>query len=389
MEAELVNDAGGDVTARKRWRGREAPLLILSWSIVGLVFATEEYIAAHAFGGTVSWRETVVYALPAWYLWALITPLMLVLARRFPIRRGNATYALLLHLTASALLSLLHTAATIAVLQWLEPALLNGATYQQALRHRLQFASQLDVVTYWVVIGIAHAVAFYRAQTERELQSARLSASLAEARLQVLRMELNPHFLFNTLNAISGFVYSDPRAADKMIARLGELLRLSLATRNEVTLAEELRLLECYVEIERVRFGDRLAVTTDISSDAMRAIVPSLILQPLVENSVRHGLQPSGTGGTVVVHATTDGEMVTITVDDDGAGWSPSHGAAGSEGTGSEDTGAEDTGSGVGLANTRARLFAMYEDRATLEISAREPRGTSVRIGFPLVTAHV
>jgi two-component system LytT family sensor kinase len=121
----------------------------------------------------------------------------------------------------------------------------------------------------------------------------------------------------------------------------------------------------------------------------MRAIVPSLILQPLVENSVRHGLQPRGTGGTVVVHATTDGEMVTITVDDDGAGWSPSHGAAGSEGTDSEDIGAEDTGSGVGLANTRARRFAMYDNRATLDIAALQPNGTSVRIGFPLVTAHV
>jgi two-component sensor histidine kinase len=342
------------------------------WSVVGLVFATEEYIAAHAFGGSVTWRRTVVYALPAWYLWAAITPLILHLARRYPIRRGGAAYALVMHLTASALLSLAHTAATIAVLKWLEPALLNGASYQQALRHRIQFASQLDIVTYWVVIGIAHAVAFYRRQTERELHSARLSASLAEARLQVLRMELNPHFLFNTLNAISGFVYTDPRAADRMIARLGELLRLSLATRNQVTLAEELRLLQCYIDIERVRFGDRLRVTTDADDESLSAIVPSLILQPLVENAILHGLQPAGEQGCVNISARVDGDTLDIAVEDDGAGMHAAPDTAKAR--------------GLGLSNTRARLQATYDTYATLDIQPRSPSGTSVRMRFPFMT---
>ena len=370
----MIDEQHTSTVTTAPWRRLYLPALVVLWSVVGLVFATEEYIAAHAFGAPVSWRRTVIYALPAWYLWAAVTPLILAFARRYPIRRGNATYALVFHLTASALLSLAHTAATIGVMRWLDPALLNGATYQQALRHRIQFASQLDIVTYWVVIGIAHAVAFYRNQTERELQSVRLSASLAEARLQVLRMELNPHFLFNTLNAISGFVYTDPRAADRMIARLGELLRLSLATRNEVTLAEELRLLQCYVDIERVRFGDRLTVTTDMDDAALGARVPSLILQPIVENAILHGIQPTGERGTVQVRARVNGNALEISVDDDGAGV----GSGGSHGAG-----------GLGLANTRARLHASYNGNASLDIVPRTPAGTSVRMSFPYtVAAH-
>jgi signal transduction histidine kinase len=377
--SEITGGVAGAPEVRGRWWS-EWPSLLVLWTIVGLVFGTEEYIAAHAFGAHITWSQAVNYALPAWYLWAVMTPLMLLLARRYPIRRGGATYALVMHLTASALLSLVHTAMTIAVLQWLEPSLLHGLSYQEALRERLRFASQLDMVTYWVVIGVAHAVAFYKRQTERELQSMRLSASLAEARLQVLRMELNPHFLFNTLNAISGFVYSDPRAADRMIARLGELLRLSLATPNAVTLAQELRLLECYVDIERVRFGDRLTISSDTDDLSLTAVVPSLILQPIVENAVRHGLQPNGAGGRIEVHARTINDMVEIVVKDDGVGF---------DGNASRERAAAAVsaeGTGLGLANTRQRLHAMYSERASLDISADGGHGTVVTLHLPLVT---
>lgn len=348
-------------------------IVVALWAAVAVVFATEAYTAVATLAQPVPWSRVLAYGLPGWALWALFTPAILFLRRRVPIRRDGTTYALLFHLTASALFALAHAALLVSIHNSID-ATLHGRDYVAALQFRLQFASHLDLLTYWLVLGAAQVAAFYREQTDRDLRSARLATGLAEARLELLRMELNPHFLFNTLNAISGLVYTNPRAADRMLARLGELLRHSLALRNQhrVPLEQELKLLQCYMDIEHIRFGDQLRFDVSVPQEARNELVPSLVLQPLVENAVKHGLQAAMPDGLVRIEAAIGESVLQIMVVDNGSGWNG------------------EAANGVGLANTRARLAELYGDSAHLEILRAEPTGTMIRLTIPraLVPSH-
>lgn len=218
---------------------------------------------------------------------------------------------------------------------------------------------------YLVFASAAHAALYYRRAKERE-------ASLANARLEALRMQLQPHFLFNTLNTISGLVHTEPDRADAVITALGELLRLTLETsgERELPLREEMRLVESYVAIMQARFEERVKCVVEIAPEARDAFVPAFILQPLVENAVRHGLEPLPAGGTVTVRARREGDRLRIEVADDGAGLRADAPAR----------------EGVGLGNTRARLRALHGDRASMELRAAE-RGCVVALDLPFRTA--
>lgn len=215
---------------------------------------------------------------------------------------------------------------------------------------------------YLVLASAAHAAFFYRRAKERE-------ASLANARLEALRMQLQPHFLFNTLNTISGLVHTEPDRADAVITALGDLLRLTLETseKRELPLREEMRLVEAYVAIMQARFEERVKCVVDIAADAREAMVPAFILQPLIENAVRHGLEPLVEGGTVKIVARREADRLRIEVADDGVGLRA--GAQARE--------------GIGLANTRARLRALHGERASMELRAAAERGCAVVLELP------
>jgi LytS/YehU family sensor histidine kinase len=201
---------------------------------------------------------------------------------------------------------------------------------------------------------------------EQRVAAAQLEGRLSEARLESLRLQLHPHFLFNTLNAISAFVDADPERARRMIARLGELLRRTLdgGTTAELPLSRELDLLAPYLEIQRIRFGDRLSIELDVPDGAAGALVPTLMLQPLVENAVEHGVNRTHDGARVRLTAERAGDRLRLEIEDNGPG--PTRG-----------------GEGVGLANTRARLAALYGDSHRLELKAAETGGTMVSIELP------
>ena len=219
--------------------------------------------------------------------------------------------------------------------------------------------------TYLVLASAAHAIFFYRRAKERE-------ASLATARLEALRTQLQPHFLFNTLNTISGLVHTEPDRADAVITALGDLLRLTLETseKRELPLREEMRLVEAYVAIMQARFEERVRSVVDIAPAAREALGPAFILQPLVENAVRHGLEPLSEGGTVKIAARREDDRLRIEVSDDGAGL----------------RGGGPAREGIGLANTRARLRALHGDRATMELRAGG-RGCVVVLELPFRTS--
>jgi LytS/YehU family sensor histidine kinase len=231
----------------------------------------------------------------------------------------------------------------------------------------LEFA----VLTYFAILGLVYALEYYRRYVTGTVHASRLEAELARAQLQALRIQLQPHFLFNTLHAISSLMDEDIRAARRMIARLADLLRSTLDTtdQQEVTLLRELETLELYLDIERERFSDRLRVELEVHPDALEARVPNLVLQPLVENAIRHGIAPLQRGGRITVSAARAAGRLVLGVEDDGAG-ARDH----------------EPQEGVGLRNTRARLARLYPDEHELVIDHPSEGGFRIRIEIPFVT---
>jgi hypothetical protein len=226
---------------------------------------------------------------------------------------------------------------------------------------------------YLIVMAAAHALAFYRRAQERDRHALELAASLNRAKLDALRLQLQPHFLFNTLNAIATLVHRDARAADELIGDLSDLLRLSLLTTDhEVPLGRELELLDRYLAIEQARLGSRLRIAREIDSAATAALVPTFVLQPLAENAIRHGLEPRQSPGTITVSARRDGDTLRLTVADDGVGLAADQ---------------LTSRRGIGLANTEARLQALHGPAAKLELHTPPEGGLRVELTLPFRTA--
>ena len=345
-----------------------------------VVEASQNYIAQINFGRPVLYRESIRRTLPSWITIALLTPGVLYLARRFPIDRGRWARTLAVHLVGATTFALAHLSAT--------------ASYYALMDRKLEelflllnkFISAyfiLDVLIYGGILGASHAFHYYREAKARELAASRLQQSLTDARLAALRGQLNPHFLFNTLNAITTMALK--REHENVVATLGylsELLRVSLDERlpQEVALADELELLDRYLEIQRIRFGDRLTVRQDVEDDALAALVPIMVLQPLAENAIGHGIASVPGPGEVILRAQRRDGALLLEVSDTGPGFSAPSPAG--DGGGANTTG--DRGvRGIGLANTRARLAQLYGDVATLTLGATPTGGARVSVTIP------
>jgi sensor histidine kinase YesM len=230
------------------------------------------------------------------------------------------------------------------------------------------------VLTYWITVGFVHVTEYWRRAREREVRAAELAAELSRARLDALSMQLHPHFLFNTMHAISSAIREDPEGAEDMLAELADLLRATLEkpAGNEVTLREELDFIERYIGIQRVRFGDRLDVHMTVDDSMFDARVPGFILQPLVENAIEHGIAKRLRGGRLEIAAAAEGDTLVLSVTDDGPGLADG------------DARGHGTGERVGLANTRARLAHLYGDRGALELLTPEGGGVAATVRVPL-----
>jgi signal transduction histidine kinase len=309
-----------------------------------------------------------------WYSWAILTPGIIWLARRFPFEKRAWKLAALVHITGVVTATLLHVSLTVASRQAIfrvidEPP---GAWASEA--QRMVFLNfDWEMMTYWAIIGLSHALWYHREAQDRALRTSQLETRLVEAQLQALQRQLQPHFLFNTLNTISALMHRDVDAADNMIAKLSDLLRLTLQTLGvqETTLKEELDFLSKYLEIEQTRFRDRLTVVFDVQPDTLDALVPNLILQPLVENSIKHGIGPRLGPGRIDISARRAGNRLELEVRDNGAGLSA--------------TRLSDFNRGVGLANTRSRLQHLYGADHRFEFRQPHEGGLQVLIVIPLV----
>ena len=352
----------------------------LGWTIAGLFYIIQDSVPRLYRGGAVPWKYVFVGWMTGMYVCAALTPALLWLGNRWPIER-RVTYAAL-HLCFSVVFSILATVieAPILLLLGVFPALPPPPSIAAGVRIMLSFGIQGGVIRYWAVIAL-HAV--YRSQKnaktrEREafelrMQASELAQQLATAQLSSLKMQLQPHFLFNTLGAIMVLIQQQKTAqAEGMVEKLGDLLRLTLddVEAQEVPLWRELEFLRLYLSIEQVRFEDRLRVRIAPVPELSEILVPHMVLQPIVENAVRHGLGQSEEAVTIEVGATSSNGSLTLVVSDDGPGLlSPEPGH-----------------SGIGLTNTRTRLARLYGDSAGLVIGRATGRGVRVTITLPIRT---
>lgn len=325
-------------------------------TVTGLYFATQLHFA-YPEPFRRPWRAALEINLVHYWIWGLLAPLIVLAARRWPFSRSTWVSALPYHLV----LGLVLTAVQIGAAQ----LILNASLASLAKSLRTNFHSSFP--TYVLVLAVVHAIDYYAKYRDREVRASQLEARLAEARLAALKRQMNPHFLFNTLNSISSLMYVDPEAADAMLARLSELLRLALDadSEQEVPLARELAMLSSYLEIEKIRFEDRLCVEIDVAPALLEARVPALSLQPLAENAIRHGISRLPDGGTLRVRGSREDGHLRLVVEDNGPGLAP------------------DTDDGIGLANLRARLEELYGPEQRLELAGRPGGGTTVEVRIP------
>jgi two-component system LytT family sensor kinase len=342
------------------------------WTVVGILAAGQLYLLVGSEGEHISFSRALIIQLPLWWFWAAITPLVIGLGRRAPVDRGRWPRTVPLHVGAAVVIAIVHSIFYVGLNVWLFPNPAPRADILVLVTNLLYNRLIFDLAMYGMILGIGYALDSTDRLRRRELDSERLETELAKAELNALKMQLHPHFLFNTLNTIGVLVEEDPAGAREMITLLGDLLRATLdqAGVQEVPLRRELELLESYLAIERMRFSDRLAVSFEVAPETLSAVVPNLVLQPLVENAVRHAIAPRLAPGRIRISAARDGDVLRLQVIDDGAGVVPS--AVSARGS-----------AGLGLSTTRARLERLYGARAHLDLAAGAGGGTVATVSMP------
>src|SRR4051812_4451644 len=348
---------------------RRAALLFVGWTLVSIIFAGISYAAAvgennKEFGFVSALRLNLVQ----FYIWAILSPVVFRFSRRFPVElRPLNVRNLLLYFPALISFAGIHQVIHLAVLwsitpRWRQqyPALID------CYRAYFAFGFYIDLIIASLIVVAVHALLYYQNFQASELAQSSLKTQLAQAQLRALKMQLHPHFLFNTLHSISSLVLEDPPKANSMIARLGDFLRLTLENSEQqlVSLKEEAEFLRCYLEIEQVRFGDRLTVAFELEPQTLSAQVPHLILQPVVENAIQHAIAPRAARGHINIQAKRLNSSLRLQVKDNGPGITSNSDLPGTE--------------RVGLRNVRARLRQIYGSDFRFELVNARGEGLTV-----------
>jgi signal transduction histidine kinase len=359
----------------QRWQTWAIAILLAL--AMGLLARLHRYLTTIALGEPYSFHISYLRDLP---IFGIINPIRVavvwVLVDRFRFNQANWRRTAVLHIFAALLVAYAHLMAEAVYLETVLPLIsptLTGSAVGILPRFYFQVRSffQLDFVWYWAILGVYYAVHYYKVSQERLLDSARLQASLVEARMQALRRQLNPHFLFNTLNTISVLALKGQRdAVEETISNLSDLLRIALddSRPNQIPLREELVFIDGYLQIQATRFGDRLSIHRDIDPGMLNAKVPAMLLEPIVENAIKHGLA-HGTGEHLIaIRAARSGERLELQVADTGPGFAPGSAVR----------------KGIGLANTETRLAQLYGDDHRIDYGTALGGGAVVTITIPL-----
>lgn len=339
---------------------------LFAWTVPGLISATQLMMSYSLRGDAAPMRLLVQITFPTWYAWALLCPAIWWAARRFPLDGARWLPALPIHLALNASLMVASAALVLGA------RALFGLPAMRAPRAEVIGSLNTSLLAYWTVVLVAHAVRYREDLQRRAVREAELAARLSEARLEALRAQLDPHFLFNTMNAISAFVHQDPDTAERMLGELGELLRMVLdqSGAQVVPLRRELAFVDRYLSIQKARLGNRLSTAVAVPDELGDIPVPAMLLQPLVENAVEHGIARRRGPGSLRLWAARDATGLVLEVEDDGPGLA----------------GASNRPPAwrVGLRNTRERLAQLYGPAHTFEVVEREPHGVVARVRIPI-----
>jgi two-component system LytT family sensor kinase len=346
------------------------------WTLLGLTEAARLYIRYNVTKVIIPWPQAVSWGLLDFYLWGVLSPLVVWAARWLPFERGKWIKSLMGHIVLSLAISLIqlffytiiYYEMNIHIFHTPESGTLIFLNlYVTFIRSMINTA----LMIYFIIAFVSYTIINYQRYRDEELRLAELEGKLALAQLEALKMQLHPHFLFNTLNSISALVRSDPEAADRMVARLGELLRITLDSEGhqEVPLKNEVDFLNRYLDIQKMRFGDRLNIKMEIPPELLDALVPNLILQPIVENAIQHGIARLTDSGRLRISARRDKDTLCLSVEDNGPGMKAGE--------------ADKSRNGRGMSNTAARLERMYGKQQQLTFKYEEGQGMQVAIEIP------
>jgi two-component system LytT family sensor kinase len=374
MYEDVDAESEGEPWWNKPWV--EPVMIVGVWSLIALFFCGQVYFIRQLMDHPEQWKAPFFQQISYCILWAAATPFVIYLARRFPIERATWRRNLPFHIIVCSLFSFaLMSVYSITLFMWINWGVKPYSALNTLRSAIFDFSQAIGI--YCLILLIIHALSYYRRYQREVLSRSRIQSQLSQAQLQALKMQLHPHFLFNTLHSISALLNEDTDAARSMIARLGDFLRLTLENSGtqEVSLQKEMDFLKCYLEIERIRFQDRLTTLLDVEPQALDAQVPNLILQPIVENAIRHGIAPRSTPGQIEIQAKHFNGMLRIRVRDNGPGLSVNP------------TIKRTNGKGLGLANTRARLEQLYGEAHHFELVNAPDGGLIVTLDIPVDAA--
>ena len=357
-------------------------LFALVWLIPGFIAGLAIRVASPAGDGAISLGAALLWQLSIWSLWSIWSQGILTLIDRVPLESGRLARWLAVHFAASAVVCTATILISGSLDRRFDPMIPLELSFGEAARLSLSRHLDAAFTTYWAVVGAAYMFEFVRRYRERDRDATELQERLSRQQLEALRMQLNPHFLFNALNSVTELMEMDVREAQRALTAVSDLLRLSLRSAGSPTLPlwREIELVELYLQVARIRYGDGLVVDIDVDPAAVEHEVPSFILQPLVENALKHGLLPGRTGQMVLVSARRRGPMLELVVEDNGRGLDGRITDSGRFLAASPSI----DGLGIGLSNTRARLAMMYADRYAFRMTDSSGGGCRVEIRLPV-----
>jgi two-component sensor histidine kinase len=355
-----------DTSAPGALLNRSTILIIGAWGLVTVLSAAQGYLAQVALGSPEPWMRSLAYAATVYLSWAVLTPVVLAAARRAKFNARNILPFLAAHVPVGVLLALAHSSFQMLVFWNLYPDKYGILSSVNIFSQKLISNLHVDILIYALIVYVYNAVQAYGDSQKRALDAARLETKIAEVEAAALRARLQPHFLFNSLNAISALIQRDPTRAERLVARLGDLLRVTVEEQRAqiASFAEELEFTLAYLEIEEARIGERLRIVQDIDERAFSARLPSLILQPLAENAIRHGAAPTTRPVRLLLRAEVRDDMLHVIVKDDGVG-------------------ADEVNERLGIGGCRRRLSQLYGSKASVEIFAAKGVGFEIRLRVP------
>lgn len=355
-----------------KYRSIKFLLLVLLWSVLGIFFVMQQYIYSASTDNPFNWFNNLTYRVPTYLLWAFFTPIIYKIVNSLRFKKEFIIKSILILSISGIVISFVHRFLSIFATFFIRDlyGTLNVELTQALLNARFAIigGSFDSVFTYLLILAVVLGLVYYKRLRETERLSSQLETKLAEAKLDSLKSQLHPHFLFNTLHAISTLMHRDVEMAEKTLTRLSDLLRLSIGhlDQQKITLKEELEFLEKYLEIQKVRFQDKLNVNFNIGAELYDVVVPSFLLQPVVENSIKYAVEPSSENESIIISAEQNETKLALVVEDSGPGLS------------------ETFREGVGIKNTRSRLQHIYGDSFELTFENRASSGLAVQIKIPL-----